>query len=283
MLFEFYAMNAKERKTYLTRLKNKKLITSLNDEKYSEIFNRKRAFYKKFHDFLMRDVLDMEEITYDKFQKFISDKECFIAKPDAGEGGRGIEKINVSDFSSTEELYKYITDPEKNFGLIEEVIKQHPIAAKLHPTSLNCLRVGTLVVDGEAHVLYASFKMGVNGRHLDNLCDGGIACHLDLDQGKIIGPGHADDFSEYDVHPTTGIKLVGYELPYAKEIKELVTKAALVVPEFRYVGWDIGISEKGPVIIEGNDYPGWDFPQFHDKGTPRIGIIPEFEKYGVHI
>ena len=283
VIFEFYKMKAKQRKTYLTRLKNKRLIMTLNDERYVHIFDEKNVFDKKFKDFMKREIIDLADIGYPEFEKFIEGKEYFFAKPYTGESGKGIEKIHVTDFKDTKELYKYVTNPEKNFGVIEEVIIQHPQAAKIYPYSINCLRIVTLVNNGEAHILYSVFKTGNNGKFVDNLENGGLACHFDLDRGVVTGQGHTSALVNYEAHPATGIKFEGYELPYAKEIKELVKKAALVIPEFRYVGWDVCITPDGPAIVEGNDYPAYDFPQLPDDDKPRIGLIPLIESFGVKV
>lgn len=283
IIFEFYKMKAKERKTYLTRMKNKRLVSTLNDEKYAHIFDEKNLFDKKFAEFMGREILDLADIGYEEFEKFVRGKEYFFAKPYIGESGKGIEKIKVADYKSTEELYKYITSPEKNFGVIEEVIVQHPDAARIYPYSLNCLRVVTLVKDGEAHILYAVFKMGNNGDFVDNLEHGGLACHFDLDKGEIIGRGHTSALVCYDEHPSTGIKFVGYKLPFMDEVKDMVKKAALVIPSFRYVGWDVCLTPNGPAIVEGNDYPAYDFPQLPDEDKPRIGLIPKIESFGIKV
>lgn len=283
IIFEFYKIKAKQRKTYLTRLKNKRMVMTLNDEKYSYIFDEKNVFDKKFAEFMGREILDLADIGYDEFAKFVEGKEDFFAKPYIGESGKGIEKIHVADYSTTEELYQYITDPEKNFGVIEEVIVQHPDAARIYPQSLNCLRVVTLVNNGEAHILYAVFKMGNNGKFVDNLENGGLACHFDLDKGEIIGQGHTSALINYDAHPATGIPFIGYKLPYMNEVKEMVKKAAMVIPEFRYVGWDVCLTPDGPAIVEGNDYPAYDFPQLPDDDKPRIGLIPKIESFGIKV
>ena len=283
IIFEFYKLKAAQRKTYLTRIKNKRLVDTLNNDDISDFFDVKNMFDKKFKDFLGREVLDLAEIGYPEFEKFVSGKEYFFAKPNIGESGKGIEKIHIADFSSTEELYKYVTAPEKNFGVIEEVIIQHPDAARIYPDSLNCLRVVTLVNNGEAHILYSVFKMGNNGKFVDNLENGGLACHFDLDKGEIIGPGHTSALINYDAHPATGIKFVGYKLPYMEEVKEMVKKAALVLPDFRYVGWDVCLTPDGPAIVEGNNYPAYDFPQLPDDDKPRIGLIPKIESFGIKV
>ncbi|MCI6496667.1 MAG: hypothetical protein MSA01_06400 [Anaeromassilibacillus sp.] len=278
LLSEYYNMNGAERKTYMTRVKNKNLIMSLNDQNYSYIFDQKNVFDEKFKDFLGREVLDIAKIDLERFKKFVEGKESFFAKPYIGESGKGIEKLHVADFKSVEELYKYVTNKEKNFGVIEEVIVQHPDAARIYPPSLNCLRIVTLVKDNVPHLVYAVFKTGNNGNVVDNLESGGLAAKFDMEKGEICGQGHMSSMEKYDVHPYTGIPFKGYKLPYLKEIKEMVFKAALVVPEIKYVGWDVCITENGPAIIEGNDYPGYDFPQYYDDGTPRVGLLKRIQE-----
>ncbi len=279
LIFEFYNMKASERETYLTRMQNKRLVTTMNDANYSHIFDEKNLFDEKFADFTGREILDVAKIDYDRFAKFVEGKEFFFAKPNVGECGKGIEKIEVAKFSSTESLWNYVTDPEKNFGVIEEFVIQHPQAAKIYPDSLNCLRIVTLVSKGEAHILYAVFKMGNNGGFVDNLENGGLACHFDLEKGEITGQGHTSSLVKYDAHPATGIRFNGYKLPYIEEVKDMVKRAALVVPEVRYIGWDVCITPNGPAIVEGNDFPAYDFPQLPDPDRPYIGLIPTLKKY----
>ena len=283
IIFEFYNMTKAERKTYLTRMKNKKLVTTLNDMKYSRIFDEKNLFDEKFAEFMGREILDLAKINYGHFKRFIEGKEYFFAKPYIGESGKGIEKIKIANYPTTRKLWEYVKRPEKNFGLIEEMIEQHPQAARIYPKSLNCLRVVTLVNNGEAHILYAVFKMGNNGGFVDNLENGGLACHFDLDKGEIIGQGHTSALINYDKHPTTGIKFVGYKLPFMDEVKAMVKKAAMVIPEFRYVGWDVCLTPTGPAIVEGNDYPAYDFPQLPDPDKPRIGLLPKIEQFGIKL
>lgn len=90
----------------------------------------------------------------------------------------------MADFKSVEELYKYVTNKEKNFGVIEEVIVQHPDAARIYPPSLNCLRIVTLVKDNVPHLVYAVFKTGNNGNVVDNLESGGLAAKFDMEKAK---------------------------------------------------------------------------------------------------
>jgi len=78
-------------------------------------------------------------------------------------------------------------------------------------------------------------------------------------------------------HPTTKEKIVGFKVPLFKEAVELVKKAAKIAPEVGYVGWDVAISVDGPVIVEGNCYPGI-FQAKPSLLEKREGLIPKYNK-----
>lgn len=51
-------------------------------------------------------------------------------------------------------------------------------------------------------------------------------------------------------------KIVGFEIPKYKEVIDFVKELGVVVPKVRYVGWDIAITNNGPVVVEGNNFSG---------------------------
>lgn len=276
-IFAFYNMNHNQRKTYITRMKNKKLIMYCNDQNFSHIFNNKNEFNKIYKKYLNRDYLDLENVTYKKFEKFMKDKDIIFAKPNVGESGKGIEKLYKKDFNNLKEMFEYITNKEKNFGIIEQLIVQHDVLNKLYPLAINSLRIVSIVVDGVAHIVYVVSKSGNEGKFVDNMENSGLCCPVNPETGEICNVAHTSKLITYDTHPYTKIKLIGYKLPYIKEAMELVKKAALEIPEVKYVGWDVFIGPNGPGIIEGNDYPGYDFWQLPEHTPSKIGLVPYYE------
>ena len=278
LIFGFYAMNAKQRDTYVTRMRNKKLITRLNNQAHSYLFENKGEFDKLFADFLGRDVIDVDGMTREAFAAFMADKETVFCKPYSGESGKGIEKLNKSDFSSLDAMFDYVTDGK--FGLIEELIVQHPDLNRMYPNAINTYRIVTLVDDeGVAHCVYATAKFGAGGKFVDNLENGGICCPIDRETGRIMGCAHTSRLVTFDEHPDTHVTLMGYQLPMVQEAIDLCLKAAKVVPDMRFIGWDAFVGEKGPGIVEGNDYPGYDFWQLPEHTPDKIGLWPWYKEH----
>ncbi len=276
--YEFYNMNHNQRKTYVTRMSNSKIINMCNDPAYTYIFDNKSEFNKRFKKYLNREYLDLKNITFEKFKTFMKDKTFVFAKPNVGESGKGIERLDKSKFKDLNDMYSYVISKEKNFGVIEELIVQHKVFSKLYPLAINTLRIVTIVADGKPYVVYMVSKIGNEGKYVDNMRNSGLCCPVDLETGKISGIAHCVKLINYDKHPYTGVKFVGYQLVYIKEAIELVKKAALEIPQIKYVGWDVAITEKGPVIIEGNNYPGYDFWQLPEHTPNKTGLLPFFKK-----
>ncbi len=280
LIFGYETIPRKKRRTYLTRIRNKKLIDMVNDPSLYPIFDEKSKFDKRFASYLKREFLTVEDMTQEALEKFAADKEYLFVKPNEGESGKGIERLKVADFQDIAELYRYIKDPAKRFGVVEQELKQHPDMLRLYPNSVNSLRMATIIGDdGKPHCLYITCKMGNNGKFVDNMENDGLACPVDPKTGKICGVAHTSALINYDKHPYTGVELVGYQLPYIPEAIRMVKQAAMEEPRMRYLGWDVAITPDGPAIIEGNNYPGYDFSQLPEHTPDRIGTLAVIRRY----
>ena len=56
-----------------------------------------------------------------------------------------------------------------------------------------------------------------------------------------------------DVHPDTGFAFKDFTIPFWAQITELALSAQMSIADCPTVGWDIAVTESGPVLIEGND------------------------------
>ncbi len=271
--FEFWNLSGKQRDTYLTRLRSKKLISYMNDQSYNHIFANKAEFNRVFKDYIGREFVDMETATDDDIRKFYEGRDKYFLKMLDLSCGDGAELKHKEDFKDADDFVKYVR--EKGFGTLEDVIENHPDVARLYPHSVNTMRMITLLgPDKVPHVLIAVFKMGINGRIVDNF---GLHSPVDLETGAILYPCHSGDITagiHYTEHPNTHVPLIGYRIPFVPEACEMVKRASLVIPQVRYVGWDVAITPNGPVIIEGNEYTAHDFWQLPGQTPGGIGILP---------
>ena len=276
-LFHFVNKSREKRKTYVNFDYSQYLFKTLNDKEYIDLFNDKLAFNEIFRDYLGRQFLNIENSEYEDFKVFCKGKKAFFCKPADSCSGKGIYKnIHIDENSDLKQIYDYL---KQNHLFIEESIVQNEKMEMLHPGSINTVRVTTVLDDNdEAHVMYALQRIGIGDMSVDNVGSGGIYTVLS-DEGKIVCPCWSDKtITTYTKHPSTGMELIGFEVPYFKEALELCRRAAKMEKHVRYVGWDIAISDKGPVIVEGNPLPGYDMPQNFFVTSKDTGLKPDFEK-----
>ncbi len=274
LTFGFVHLSAAQRRTYMTMNDNLRLTRTLNDPVKKDLFEDKLAFVRQFGDYINRGWLDLRTASQEEFAAFLRRFPVVFAKQTDNFGGHGVSRIRAVDNQDVAALYAELL--ENRQYLIEQEVVQHIEMNRLCQKSVNTIRVVTLLKDGEVHVMYALVRMGSGESYVDNISSGGM--YAPVQDGVITAPAFCDKTGEYyEIHPATGTKLVGFEIPMFREGIELVRRAALVVPEVRYVGWDIAISTDGPVIIEGNTIPSYDMCQnYHHLAERKIGVKPRF-------
>ena len=276
-LYRFYELSDDLRSTYLNRTNNNLIVRTLNNPEYYHIVDNKIEFNEKFSAYLKRDWLDLRKTSLEEFEAFCNKHEDMMIKPIDETGGVGVEKIYTKDFSSVKEMYDSIMN--KKAYLVEEVVKQHHDISKLYPYSVNTYRILTIKTDDNVDVIFGYIRLGNNGSVVDNHHAGGMSTPIDLETGKILYPAVDLNLNLFDEHPMTHVKFVGYQLPYWNEAKEMVKEAAKLIPELRYNGWDVAISEDGPLLIEGNHLPGYDSMSLPGQNPSRVGMLPVYRKY----
>lgn len=276
-LFEMYNLTDEERDTYITRGRNNDLIKKYNHPEYNHLFRNKVEFNTLFKDYIKRDFIDVNHCSKEDVLEFMKKHSTFMAKPVVGTCGKGIEKINTKDYSSLDEVYSYLTKEGMNYELEEVIIQNHDVA-RIYPDSINTVRIVTIVDDeGKSHVICAYFRIG-NGKYVDNFNSGGMVAPVNEETGVVLDKAIDKKKNLYERHPATNALIKGFQFPQWKEALKLVKEASQVVPEMRYIGWDVCFSNQGPVLVEGNEYPGHDIYQLPEHTHDHLGIWPKFTK-----
>lgn len=171
----------------------------------------------------------------------------------------------MADVSSYENIKATWTKLDDNC-VIEECLANCDVINQLHPKSLNTIKVVTLNLEDGPEIQTALFRMG-NNTIVDNVHLGGICALVDIPSGIVISKAVDNCFREYTHHPVSGVRIVGFKIPAWDEVKKLALDAAKVTPELRYSSWDIAVTNKGPVLIEGN----WDAEFYAEQMVAQRG------------
>lgn len=272
--FGFVHQNAAARRTYMTMSDNVSLVRALNNPDYKYIFDDKAEFLAKYPEYVKRAWLDLRKASAEEFAEFAAKYPVFFAKETDNFGGLGVKRIDSSG-ADLNDLYADLR--EKKMFCLEQPVVQHPLMNTLCASSVNTIRMVTVLRDGEVTLMYSLVRMGNGTGAVDNISSGGMYSPVN-GEGVLTAPAFCDKTGlYYENHPATGTKLVGFRIPMFDEAVSMVKKAALVVPEIRYVGWDVAITADGPVFIEGNTFPSYDMVQnFGHLGPEKLGIKPRF-------
>lgn len=250
--FDFCRLSDKQKKTYVTNRVSNRMIKKYNEKAYINIFEDKVQFAKKFAQYFKREWMYVDECSKDEWDECIREwgGQKVICKPIDAAQGRGICVINPQEYS-----YENIKEKFKG-NIIEEFIKQHHEIAEFYDKAVNCLRVITVLKHGKVNILVANLTFG-SEYEIANASYGGITVEVDVETGELISPGGQFGHHIFEVHPYSNKKFKGFVIPFWHEIVEMLSECGKEVPQIGYVGWDIAITENGPVIIEGNTTPGY--------------------------
>ena len=253
-LFRFQEHTELEKLQYVCWTELKDYYNQINRIGRPEIFDNKLLTFNFFHDFYHRDICVVKELNdRSSFTDFIQQHKRFIIKPINEFGGKGVEIIELKE-SLTPEAIWYQTINRIPF-LAEELICQSQEISKFYPHSVNTVRYNTFFHEGRLKRLQAAFRIGRGGSIVDNATSGGIYTLVDTDSGRILCPARSDFGEQFEVHPDTGVRFEGNQIPRWNELNGLLDRIVRVVPKQKLVGWDFALSKDGWVLVEGNTRP----------------------------
>ena len=184
-----------------------------------------------------------------------------FVKPTDGYYGRGcllLEKLDGTYVIANDERITF-TDLAGRINKdlqIEKVLTNHPDLARFHKASLNTLRLITM--KGPNNGIYldrAVLRMGINGKHTDNWCTGGLAVRI-MPDGTLDQLGLYEDpsMAPTEFHPNSKIVFHGQKVPFYNEAVDLVLSIHRHFSRINGLGFDVAITENGPLVVEINPF-----------------------------
>lgn len=251
-LYDFQKLSEKGRAEYMGDFMKDMLCTKIEDKNARKIFHDKALTYEYFRDYFHRDciVVDKPE-DWSAFSEFTKKHDKFLIKAVFESRGKSIYLVDRKLNEKTDrDLFDMIMKTGK--CLVEEYIVQGAPLSNIHSESVNTVRFATAYIDGDVKLLFAELRMGCGDSFVDNAGAGGIVALIDIKSGIVSGIGCRENGERYIFHPDSNVKIVGTELPEWEALLKLVKELAAVVPQQKYVGWDLAYSQDGWVLVEGN-------------------------------
>lgn len=249
----------------------------LNDKSVLPLMTDKYACYKKYKKFFKREVYGCYgESDKDVFLAFAHKHKKFIFKPLEEHSGHGI-KIVSADKIALDTFFSEMLD--KGPFVIEELIEQGEEIARMHPQSVNSLRVMTFVLGKKVHIIGITWRIGVGDAVIDNAGSGGIYASVDPVNGFV--QSDAIDFrgKHFNVHPNTQVQILGYRLPKWNEALSMIEEMATAVRGTTLISWDIAFSVNGWLMVEANDNGGWRVMQSNKMEGKKKELYVYMDEY----
>lgn len=239
------------------------LYRFLNDTRYDEFLDNKLYTKYIFPDvkqpklvtkfvkgFFIND--NDEVITKDTALKDIENASEVLIKPSDSLKGIGIKKFdNESRIDILNTINEYM---KKGDFIVQEVVKQSSQMSSFNESSVNTIRVITLLVNNKVEIVSAIVRIGKKDSFVDNYAQGGKVRPIDIETGNLKPFAVQNEIPYYkdengnDYESET---IIGFD-----KVKEIV-KLHSRIPHLRVLGWDIAIDENDePILIEINGYVG---------------------------
>lgn len=277
------------------------LLESRIESPSRRILNDKVAFYRHCRQHGLATIPTFLVVERDGTARRTSDfdgelPQCdLFIKPVRGRGGRGCERwkwqpgtgyVSQDGVVLTgQELMRHVRGTAATGArLVQAVLHAHSALQGLAMNVLTSCRIMTVKNEaGAFEATHAVFKSSTRpGAIVDNFHRGGVVSRVEMASGRL-GPASDAGVGQpcvwYDRHPLTGEQIADRQLPFWQETIDLVCRAHAAFPDRITVGWDVSITDDGPVLLEGNVQSGCDMIQrTHDLpvGRQRLGELLAF-------
>ncbi len=240
-----------------------KIDQYFNDRKLGWGFNDKNYYTRIFPNVKQPEVVvrKVNGILLDKKYQILSIEEAYdlikscqelICKPALETGsGRGIRFWNTS--KDTEEIYSFLSSVSEKDYIIQKLIVQHSELNRIHSTSINTLRIVSILMPEGPYIISSNLRMGTGGGRVDNVSAGGISCGIS-EEGILKKYATSCYTGElFEKHPSSNFVFDGFQIPGYQNAIKMVLSVAPSIPHFRLVSWDIAIdADEMPILIEAN-------------------------------
>lgn len=190
--------------------------------------------------------------------------EVVFIKPVFGMSGVGIIRADFETGKFFQDNKNYPIDRLVEFlsngvWVVQREIKQHPELNRFQSSAVHCLRVTTILNDGEPELVSAYLKVATGESFLDNWGSGSLFIGIDQKTGILRDRGYfkRKHFIQKSTqeHPDSKLRFEGFKIPHYTDALKVCLKGHKYHYGTFFIGWDVALTEDGPIVIEANCEP----------------------------
>jgi hypothetical protein len=155
--------------------------------------------------------------------------------------------VKVGEFA--DEVEKYA----EGGYLFQSRLSPHPDIVSVVGDQIGTVRMFILADDDGPVLLRAAWKIPSGESVADNFWrSGNMLGGLDVETGRVIRVLRrtASGTQVVDTHPKTGASFQGLVFPHWDQMRDVVMRGAAAVPSCHFQGWDVALTDRGPVLVE---------------------------------
>jgi hypothetical protein len=209
--------------------------------------------------------------TLEDLQRFLANRAHYPCFGKPLDSSRSIGCISMTDVSGgeislldgrvirAEDLAREIHDTFQSGYLFQRSVVPHPSVTPVTGQTTSTLRVVTLRLRTGFECLYVVQKVPAKGAMFDGFAANGsnAMCHVEPATGIILRAQMMDQMclTPLRTSPHTGQELEGHKLPFVDRAVSLCQEVHASLPYHGILGFDIFLTEDGPVVSELNSLP----------------------------
>ena len=274
----YYDLSEEQKATVSTLWTRAEYRKTFTDRRYICILMNKYIFSKVFSDFYGRRCVMTRDVTPEVLRELSGDRGRVVLKPNCKGQGKGVRVLPTATEEEVRAALEQIAKVEN--GEVEEYIIQHPDIARLNPGAVSIVRFYS-VTGPEASYLFAPVLTAAINKDISNGCQDPLTAMIDIRTGEVITDAvDQNNLTDHAVHPVTGVPFKGLKIPFWQETIDMMRRALPLASKISNIGWDVAITENGPLIIEANTIPGFNTAQYRGFAwvTDGLGYQPLFDE-----
>lgn len=161
----------------------------------------------------------------------------------------------------------------KGVWLVQSKLVSHASLRKINGSALNTTRIVTILSKSGPMYLNGFQAFATGNARTDSWSKGAVYVGIDVENESLkeYGIYHPADptNSIASYHPDSQIVFKEYKVPFLKDAVQLCIQAHRLLYNNFIIGWDVAITDQGPVIVEANEKPGINAVQCVDGGCKQ--------------